>query len=235
MKVFLWLSLCLLPCALFSQKVSEKWVHGYLDLGYEERHLPPYINGLKTYTNEHFELGFRNISLGYYKLSDKGVYQEISLTRLQFEEEDDLNMVIVPPLVNEPSDGERTYTSGLGVQFESGFTTRQWMGGFFRPGIGLGAAPELSYFRYIPKISQRFPHREFSALLGLNLVPRLHFRISERVALMAVVPVRVGTAELSYVQTEDPALTEEQRTTNNLNFDLKLGLEFARIGAAVKL
>ncbi|MBK6621704.1 MAG: hypothetical protein IPG32_12800 [Saprospirales bacterium] len=152
MKVLPILSLLLFSSALYSQSEPEKWIHAYLDFGYEERHLPPYTNGGSTYTNEHFELGFRNISPGYFKLEEKGIYREFSLTRLQFEEVDDVNYVTMPPfIVNSPRDGERTYTSGIGFQIESGLMPKKWFGGFFRPGIGLGAVPEVAYFRNIPE------------------------------------------------------------------------------------
>lgn len=234
MKMFLVFSFLLVSSAMFSQNFSEKWVHGYLDMGYEEWHLPDFSHNGVTYTNSHYEWGFRNVALGYFKMREKGIYHEISLTRMRFEVEDNLNEAISLPSM-EPTGGERTTTAGLGLQIETGIMPRKWLAGFFRPGIGLGAAPELGYFRYTPKISQRFPYREWSALLALNLVPRLHFRITERVALMAVVPIRLGAVDLRFEEIEDPALLKEQRTINTFNFDLGLDLNFARLGVAVKI
>ena len=238
MKMFRLLTLLLLPCALFSQSNAvEKWAHGYLDLGYDGNDLyPAYHFGQKIYDNDHFELSFRNVSLGFFQLKENGLYHEISLTRLRFEVEDDVNMVYqTDPVVSEPSDGERTYTAGLGFQYETGIATRRWLGGFFRPGIGFGAAPELAYFRYVPKTSARFPLREWSLILGLNLVPRLHFRLSERWELVAVVPVRIGRGEWSFSKLEDPALPLELRSGNTLDFEIKPGLEWGRIGVGVKI
>ena len=236
MKVLPILSLLLFSSALYSQSEPEKWIHAYLDFGYEERHLSPYTNGGSTYTNEHFELGFRNIAPGYFKLEEKGIYREFSLTRLQFEEEDDVNYVTMPPfIVNSPRDGERTYTSGIGFQIESGLMPKKWFGGFFRPGIGLGAVPEVAYFRNIPKVSNRYPYREFSIGLGVNIVPRLHFRITERVAVVLAVPIYIGGAEWSSTKMENPILTKEQQTTNLFAFEIDPGVEFGRLGAAIKL
>ncbi|MCB9285437.1 MAG: hypothetical protein H6563_15335 [Lewinellaceae bacterium] len=236
MKMFLVPSLLLCSSLLFSQNVSEKWVHGYLDFGYEEWNLPDVSIGGKTLMNSHYEWGFRNLALGFFKMRNKGWYHEISLTQLRFEVVDDVNEVTVSVLPGmEPTDGERTTSAGLGFQIETGVMASKWLGGFFRPGIGLGAAPEGGYFRYTPKTSQRFPFREWSALLGFNLVPRLHFRITERVALLAVVPVRYCTTRLSFEKIEDAALTKKQRIINTFNFDLGLGLNFARLGVAVKL
>lgn len=235
MKRFLiFLPLFLFSSFLFAQSTPEKWVHGYLDFGYEDRYLPDHTSGDVTWKNEHYEWGFRNLSPGLYKLNEKGVYSEWSLTSLRFEVEDDVNSRVTDP-VSDPTDGERTITAGLGIWYEAGVTPRNWLAGFFRPGIGFGASPEFRYFDYTPKISQRFPYQEVSLFLGLNLIPRLHFRLSERLALMAVVPVQFGSAEWSVEEVENPALTKNQRTTNLLSFDLGLSLTQARLGLALKI
>lgn len=235
MKRFpIFLPLLLLSSFLFSQNTPEKWVQGYLDFGYEDRNLPDFTSGGATLTNDHYEWGFRNLSPGLYKLNEKGVYSEWSLTSLRFEVEDDVNTRIYP-IATEPAGGERTITAGLGIQYETGITTRKWLAGFFRPGIGLGAAPELRYFDYIPKTSQRFPFQRGAVFVGLNLIPRLHFRLSQRLALLAVVPVAFGSAEWSVENAENPALTKDQRTTNQLNFELGLALTQARLGLALKI
>lgn len=235
MKVLPILSLLLLSSALYAQSEPEKWIHAWLDFGYEERRLPPVTQGGNIYTDEHFELGFRNIAPGYFKLEEKGIYREYSLTRLQFEEEEHVNYSSVRPTIVEISSGERTYTSGIGFQIESGLMPKKWFAGFFRPGIGLGAVPELGYFRYIPQVSIRYPYREFSISLGVNVVPRLHFRLTERVALMLVVPVHIGGAEWSSSKIENPILSKEQQTTNLFAFEIAPGVEFGRLGAAIKL
>jgi hypothetical protein len=235
MKRFpIFLSLFLFSSFLFSQNTPEKWVHGYLDFGYEDRYLPDQTSGDGTWKNEHYEWGFRNLSPGLYKLNEKGVYSEWSLTSLRFEVEDDVNTRIYP-IVTEPTHGERTITASLGIRYEAGVTPRKWLAGFFRPCIGFGAAPELRYFDYTPKISQRYPFQRGAVFVGLNLIPRLHFRLSERLALMAVVPVQFGSAEWSIEHVESPVLTKDQRTTNLLSLDLGLSFTQARLGLALKI
>jgi hypothetical protein len=235
MKRCLLLALLLLPVVVFSQNASEKWLHAYADVGYEERYLSDVfrVNG-DTLINRHYEWGFRNVSLGFFRKKENGVYRELSLTSLRFEVEDDVNEVftVLGPF---PSDGERTTTAGLGVQFETGVLSNQWLGGFFRPGIGFGAAPQVGYFRYVPKVSTRFPYSEWSFGLGLNIVPRFHFRLSDRVSIAAVFPVRLVSTRLSFEKVEDPALLPEQRNTTNFSFDTDLEGSFARLGAAVRL
>jgi hypothetical protein len=236
MKKFAFLPLLLFSSLLFSQNASEKWVHAFLDFGYEERYLPDYSSGETIWKNDHYEWGFRNLSPGLYKLNEKGIYSEYSLTRLRFEVEDDVNTRIYQNInIIEPADGERTITAGLGVQYESGITTRKWIAGFFRPGIGLGAAPEFQYFEYTPKTSLRFPYQKGALIVGLNLIPRLHFRLSERLALMALAPIQFGSAEWSIENNDNPVLTKEQRTNNILSFDLGISLSQVRLGLAFKL
>lgn len=234
MKRFPILPLLLLSSFLHSQTTPEKWLHGYLDFGYEERFLPDFTSGGATWTNDHYEWGFRNLSPGLYKLNEKGVYSEWSLTSLRFEVEDDVNIPVTSP-GSEPSDGERTIMAGLGIRYEAGITTTNWLAGFFRPGIGFGASPELRYFDYTPKISQRLPYEEISLFLGLNVIPRLHFRLSQRLALMAVVPVQFGSAEWSREKIDNPVLANDLRTTNLLSFDLGFSLTQARLGLALKI
>ncbi|MBK7337882.1 MAG: hypothetical protein IPJ00_17745 [Saprospirales bacterium] len=69
----------------------------------------------------------------------------------------------------------------------------------------------------------------------MNVVPRLHFRISERVAVVLAVPIYIGGGEWSSTKVEDAALTREQQTTNVFAFEIDPGVEFGRLGAAIKL
>ncbi len=228
-KFLIFLPLSLFSSFLFSQTTPEKWLHGYLDFGYEMRIWMDIPNQV---INSRYEWSFPGFALGLFESRKTGMYREISLSRLQFKVEDHEDLVFH---LEEPIGGERVTVIRGGLLLETGFMPARWLGGFFRPGIGVGASPEIGYFRYSPKTSVFFPYREWSAKLGLNLVPRLHFRLSQRLALMAVVPVQFGSAEWSVEETENPALTKTQRTTTWLNFDLAPVFTQARLGLALKI
>ena len=215
----------------------EVWIHGYLDFQNTEE-VQTFQGGQNgaTYTYQWSEKGLKNVNLGIYKLGNKGFYHELSLTTLEFGVRDVMATVTEPPLnIAIPIEGDRAEVFRAGFQIESGLTTPKWLGRFFRPGIGLGAIPEFAYFRSTPNTSQRFPFRDLSFGLGLNLVPRLHFRLSERIGLITVVPIRIGTVDFSYNKNFDPALPDEQRSVNTTSFEIKPKVDFWRLGVAVKL
>ncbi|MFZ2898598.1 MAG: hypothetical protein WA004_08250 [Saprospiraceae bacterium] len=223
------LPLLLFSSFLFSQNTPEKWVHGYLDFGYERQIWLDIPNQVVKSRNE---WSFPGFALGLFESRKTGMYREISLARLQFKVEDHEDLVLD---LEEPIGGERVTRIRGGLLLETGFMPARWLGGFFRPGIGIGASPEIGYFRYSPKTSVNFPYREWSARLGLNLIPRLHFRLSQRLALTAVVPLQFGSAEWSIEEVENPALPKPQHTTNRLSFDLGLAFTQARLGLALKI
>jgi hypothetical protein len=161
-------------------------------------------------------------------LSDKSLFQELSITQLSVFKS---NTLVDYQILDTMSDfrtvilqGEEQKTTVFGMRYEFG----KYFGNKKSPvkfGLSAGIEPTFYRFKMIPKGIQRFPITAKITTIEISVMPTLSFKIAKKVTLDFKVISNFLVADIESVRIDDPAIPKGvNNATRNYNLpEIDLG------------
>ncbi len=174
-------------------------------------------------------------TIAYNWRTGNGYAQEIELTNLSLQRNSTILSVVHDSTgaVLQVIDGARTTETHLALRYE-------YIMNFYRTGVsrwtpvvGVAISPYFRHYQEVPLVSLGFPTNEPRYGAMFFVVPRISYRISDRLHFDLNIPVRSSDGYYLTEVQSDPSLVRQR--TNSINFESFRAFHSLRAGIGVML
>jgi hypothetical protein len=174
--------------------------------------------GFDTILNKQIQEDYFETSLGYFSpafswSTSKGNKHEIELSRLQFNQVEEVTYIDYNDGLNiQVFKGERKTNAFIALRYEFDYEFFKKSDKRLKPSLGFAARPYYSNTSIRPQLSNQFSSSQQSIATLFSIVPRLTCNVGKRCFLDLNVPLNFAAIGLHTTKINNPAIPVNQRT-----------------------
>ena len=196
----------------------------------------PYNLTSTVENNNEMQIGYFTPSIAF--VLPNGNFHEIELSQLVINNTNNETIVIDDSSGQtvQPISGQITTNVSIAMRYEYDVLFfKKKEGAKLMPYLGFSMNPYFSNKKYSSKISTSFPTNQNSFGALLSIVPRLNYNLNENWFIDVNVPVNIVDLNVTVNSNDNPALTEQQRSSSTLGFAMFPSKFLVRFGVGLRI
>ncbi|MFT5821640.1 MAG: hypothetical protein ACI8ZM_002894 [Crocinitomix sp.] len=222
----------------FAQDSESKQLKLYSNFGWEsaERTI-----GFDTVINVLIKENYFETSLGYFSpafswATPKGNRHEIELSRLQFNQVDEVTYLDYDDGISfQVISGERNTNVFIALRYEFDYQIIKNKDSKLKPSLGFAVRPYYSHASLRPKVSSIFSSSELNVAAMFSIVPRLNYDLNKKMFIDLSIPLSLAELGVRSTTWDNPAIPVNQRTVSTFVVEVAPSEYLIRLGIGIRL